>query len=158
MDHGIYHTVICSPLDYDELAIEIFLDGNFVARINQENTIENANIEIFPAFKPLTFQYHKFLKSLECAFNRLKFFRSKKCKEGKFLENSVFPASKGTAEDSNYLGANVAEKILRDPEAYILPDGRGGRDVYNRAGQGLRIDKQKKFVCFLEPRQLVDSA
>jgi hypothetical protein len=156
MPREVYHTVICSPLEFNELAVEIFLNETFIARVNQENTIEKATLEIFSKADPLICNYHNFSIALRTAFNQLKFFQSEGHHQDKFSKKSVFPTSNGTAEDSNRLGLQLAEQILRDPKAYILPDGRGGKDVYNSIGQGLRLDEKKQFVCFLEPRQLID--
>ncbi len=46
-DVGRFSTILATDLDHEEVYVEIYLDGKFVALINQENGVDDKVIE-FP--------------------------------------------------------------------------------------------------------------
>ena len=73
---------------------------------------------------------------------------------GQRAGSELFPALSGDVDDINRVAGQIVDDILTDPKstAVVIKRGRfkGGVDIYDSRGRGVRYDAEGNFVTFLE--------
>lgn len=74
--------------------------------------------------------------------------------EGQRAGSRAFPCLSGSADEINAAAQNIVDDILTNPQSTATVVTRcrfkGGVDIYDSSGRGVRYDKDKNFVTFLE--------